>query len=584
MNDLALASARADGTPAMALDGLLRARAAERPSDLAFEFLGDESTTDRIALAELDERASAVAAFLRGRDPFPSMALLVHPPGLEFIVAFFGCLRAGTIAIPAPLPGAAVLPQRLAGIIRDSGVTLALTAGRTIERAARLTEREEPLLVWAATEHLRAPHAGEFPSVGHKERVAFLQYTSGSTSAPKGVAVTHGNLVANQRWMQRAYGTDASWAGVSWLPHFHDMGLIGGILHPFFVGFPCTLISPTAFLRRPVRWLRAIRRGAPTISGAPNFAYEQCVRRVSPEEKGELDLTDWRVAFCGSEPVRPATMSAFGQAFRERGFSASAFTPSYGLAESTLLVSGLRSTPAVRVLRLEAAALERLTVKIVGQGEPGRDVVSCGRYETEDAVRIVDPTARTLVSADRIAEIWVRSESVAEGYWKHARETRATFEATLADGSGPYLRTGDLGFVHESELYVTGRLKDVIIIDGRNFFPEDIETTVLACAPAMASAAVAFGLDVEDEEHLVLVVELPRPGRSPGDDRAGPESLEEWERRLRSAVSEEHGIRAHEVVAVRAGTIPRTSSGKVQRAECRARYVAGAFKESGNKS
>ena len=537
-----------------------RRRAAEHPERLVYTFLTDgEEEGARLSYGELDLRARAIAAHLQGLGvERGERALLLFPPGLDFVTAFLGCLYAGVVAVPAYPPRSRRLLPRLQAVAADARPRVALTVAALLPRlsqaAAELPGLEGVTLV--ATDGIDSGEADGFrPPELRPADLAFLQYTSGSTSTPKGVEVTHGNLVHNEEMIRRAFGQSEESVVVGWLPLYHDMGLIGNVLQPLYVGGRCVLMSPVAFLQRPRRWLEAISRYRATTSGGPDFAYELCVRRIGEPERRGLDLASWRVAYDGAEPVRVETLERFAAAFAPAGFRSQAFYPCYGLAEATLFVTGGRAGAGASVLEIE-----------------GRPRVGCGAPWLGQEVAIVDPESRLRVAGERVGEIWVAGPSVAAGYWGQPEATERDFRARLVgeEDGGPWLRTGDLGQLSGGELFVTGRLKDLIILRGRNLYPQDLEATAAASHPALAAGGgAAFSVEVAGEERLILVHETGgRPDAQAAEEVAGA---------IRQAVAEEHEAQVWEVVLLRAGTLPRTSSGKVQRHACRAGYLAGTL-------
>jgi acyl-CoA synthetase (AMP-forming)/AMP-acid ligase II len=558
---------------------LLGRRARQQPAQRAYTFLGEgEEELRHLTYGDLDREARAIGGLLQSLTVRGDRVLLVYPAGLEFVSAFFGCLYAGTVAIPTYPPGPArpdgTLPQ-LHAIATDAEPSLALTTASTLRVVERWLGEVPALrkLRWLTTDDVADAPAEEWrdPAIDG-ETLALLQYTSGSTARPKGVMVTHGNLVHNERMIRWAIREIEPCVVVSWLPVYHDMGLIGSLLYPFYVGGECVLMSPLAFLQRPVRWLRAISRYRATISTAPNFAYDLCVRKIPPEARATLDLRSWRVALNGAEPVRHETLERFAAAFEPCGFRREVFHPCYGLAEATLLVSGghAGTGPVARPVR--ASLLEQGQVVDASDGESdARRVVGCGRVPPDLTIVIADPESGARCEPDRIGEIWVSGPSVAGGYWGRPEETRQTFAAWLSDsGEGPFLRTGDLGFVKGGELFVTGRLKDLIIIGGRNHHPHDIEHTVeRSHAWVRPSACAAFSVDVDGEERLVVAAEVDH-------HRRPPTGVEEVVRSIRRAVAEHHQLPVYKVLLLRVGGIPKTSSGKLQRHACRTAFLAGA--------
>jgi acyl-CoA synthetase (AMP-forming)/AMP-acid ligase II len=572
------APARASGAsePATLVE-LVRLRAAEQPLRRAFTFLVDgEAEESTLTYGELDRRARAIAAALQARGAAGERAVLLYPPGVEFITAFLGCLYAGVVAVPAYPPDptrlARTLP-RLEAIVADAGARWVLTTSPLLEMAELILEQAESLRsrTWLATDaREQEGEAGwRDPGVG-SDSVAFLQYTSGSTGTPKGVILSHGNLLANSRLIHGGFRHSSRSVGVIWLPQYHDMGLIGGILQPIYGGFPVVLMSPLHFLQRPLRWLEAISRHRATSSGGPNFAYELCIRKSTPEERARLDLSCWDIAFSGAEPVRAQTLERFVEAFAPTGFRASAFYPCYGLAEATLFVTGARELTPLQVRSYDKAALERGEVRPAGgPGERTAALVGCG--PAHERLLIVDPETRRVCPPRRVGEIWLSGPSVARGYWERPEETASTFGARAEGVEGAFLRTGDLGFLDEGELFVASRLKDLIILRGRNHYPQDLERAVEESHSALRpGCGAAFSFEVDGEERLVVVHEL--------DTRQSVEPAEVC-KAVRRAVLEQHEVAVDAVVLLQPGSIPKTSSGKIQRRQCRAGFLAGELQE-----
>ena len=555
---------------------LLGHRAHHQPTDRAYTFLLESGEEEAyLTYQQLDRAARSVAVQLSEAGALPGdRVLLLYPPGLDYIVAFFGCLHAGVIAIPAYPPNP-IRPERrlprLLSIIDDAKPNLALATETIVDLAPRLAAMDSRLtgLKWLAT-HVGTPpnSAWKAPAIG-PESLAFLQYTSGSTSAPKGVMVTHRNLLHNQGLIQRSFGYDSHTKFVGWLPLYHDMGLIGNVLQPLYLGIPCVLMAPVTFLRKPLRWLQAITKYGGTSSGAPNFAYDLCVAKTTPEQRAGLDLSTWTVAFNGAEPVRADTMDRFAEAFADVGFQREAFFPCYGLAEATLFVSG--GTPGsggrIKALSKEALATDRLA-------EPTsisdtQNLVSCGH--SEQRMVVVDPTSCEELEDGSVGEIWIAGESVAHGYWNRPEQTATTFQATLSRGEDSFLRTGDLGFADAGEVYVTGRLKDLLIVRGRNHYPQDIEATAQKSHPALREGCgAAFSIDGPDGELVAFVQEVERSYRR--------ENLEPVIATMRAQVAASHEVHLANVTLVSPGSILKTSSGKIQRRACRSALLAGELK------
>jgi amino acid adenylation domain-containing protein len=545
---------------------LLAERATAHPKGVAYRFLSDgDEQAEVLSYEALYARARAIAAEL-GRHAAPGeCAILLHPPGFDYIAGLFGCLVAGVVAVPAMPPPNSRPIGPLLDLVTDTGARVALASTGVVHRVQkRLAEVSAPALTWLEPPALTGAEPPRLPAP-RPDDLAVLQYTSGSTTAPKGVMLTHATLMSNVRMLAEHLGAEPADRIAGWLPPYHDMGLIGTVLGPLYVGCEATLMPPALFLQRPLRWLQAISRYGATISGGPNFAYDLCVRRSTPDERAALDLSSWRVAFSGAERVRRETLQRFAEAFAVAKFRSQVFCPCYGLAEATLGVS-FTDVGAGPRFELEANGPS-------GRPEPGRGLVSNGRPLAGLEVRIVDPETRVPAAAGEEGEIWVRGPSIARGYWRRPELTRSVFQATLAgaDASGPaYLRTGDLGFLKDGELYVTGRLKDLIILLGTNHHPEDLEAALDECHPELRSSlCAAFAVEGAEREELTIVVEV-------ADTRDVPSA--EIESAVRGAIANRQNLPVDRVVIVGPGGIPRTSSGKVRRADCRALYLAGKLR------
>ena len=559
---------------------LLQGRAAGWSDRLAYVYLEDgESETRRVTYAQLDAWARAIAALLQEHDMAGERALLLYPPGLDFIAAFFGCLYAGVAAVPAYPPRRNRPSPRIQGIVTDARPQVALTTGQILSDIEQRFEQAPDLaaLRWLDTEGVEDDAAGVWrPPTISPDTLAFLQYTSGSTGAPKGVMVSHENLMHNLEMIRQGFQIDSRASGVFWLPNYHDMGLIGGILEPMYINGHSILMPPAAFLQRPVRWLRVLSRYQGTITGAPNFAYQMCVDKVTPEQCEGLDLSRWEIAFCGAEPIRPETLRQFAETFGPYGFRPDAFYPCYGLAEATLLASGGEgpSRPSTCTVRAQPLT-QRRAVPASPADDDVQTFVSCGHALLDQEIAIVDPETLMAREPGEIGEIWIAGSSVAQGYWDRPEESERAFRAYRADnGAGPYLRTGDLGFFHGGELYLAGRLKDLIIIRGRNHYPQDIEATVADSHEAFEpSMGAAFSVSVAGEERLVVTHELRRSHRHA--------DAEEVTAAARQAIADLHGLQPYAVVLLRPLSIPKTSSGKVKRHACKSRFLDGSLKEMG---
>lgn len=558
---------------------LLRWRAQQQGDRCAYTFLVDgETQAISLTYFELEQRARAIAGWLQTQASPGDRALLLYPPGLDYISAFFGCLYAGVIAVPAypPHRGRAdrTLP-RLRGIARSCQPTLGLTTEALLPSIEEMRGEAEEFgaIRFVASDLVETSQASSWrePEL-NGDNLAFLQYTSGSTGMPKGVMVSHGNLLHNTEMIRVASHSGEKTVTVSWLPFYHDMGLIGNVLKSAWTGGTCVLLSAVHVLQKPFRWLDAISRYRGTYSGGPNFSYELCVEKITPEQREQLDLSSWNWAFNGAEPVRQATLDRFATTFAPHGFRAGALAPSYGLAEGTLMVSacGVENPPQLRHVRAES--LEQNRVEDSGDEQaPGFLLTSSGRSGDGQQVLSVDPSTKTICPPDKVGEIWVCGPSVAHGYWCLPEETAATFQARLADGTGPFLRTGDLGFIQDGNVFVTGRLKDLIIVRGRNHYPQDIELTAEQSHNALRPGCCeAFSIDVGDEERVVVVQEVEREHRR--------SNFDEVQNAMRRAVAEQHEIDVYAIVLLKPGSIPKTSSGKLERRTCRAAYLDGTLR------
>jgi 8-amino-7-oxononanoate synthase len=554
---------------------LVRHRATHQAQDRAFTYLVDGETEEiHLSYSELDRQARTIAARLQALGLEGERALLLYPAGLDFITAFIGCLYAGVVAVPAYPPRRNRSLSRIQAIVDDAQAKIALTTFQVWERVQGVLDQSPDLrkIEWLCTDQLPPDGQDDWhtPDV-HGDTLAFLQYTSGSTGTPKGVVLTHANLMHNSASIAYAFEHTRSGSGVFWLPSYHDMGLIGGILQPLYIGQANVLLSPMSFLQKPYRWLKAISRYRSTISGGPNFAYDLCVRKITPEQRDTLDLSRWSLAFNGAEPVQAETIEQFSKMFAPCGFRPEAFYPCYGMAESTLIVSGgfKAALPVIRTF--DAEALENnLAVDALADEEGVRELVGSGSNLLDQRLVIADPDTCTSLPPERVGEIWVSGPSVAQGYWNRADETEKTFRAYLADtGEGPFLRTGDLGFMQDGELFITGRLKDLIIIRGLNHYPQDIELTVgISHARLRPGNGAAFAITIDGTERLVVVQEI---------ERRQQRDLEDVFEAIRRAVSAEHELQVEAIALLKAGSIPKTSSGKIQRHACRRDFLDGAL-------
>ncbi len=562
---------------------VLRHRAEYQGGKVAYRFLPDgEREAASVTYAELDRQARLIAGRLQGVAARGARALLMYPSGLEYVAAFFGCLYAGIIGVPVFPPQPNRRPGRLLSVAADCQADVILSAGVTAKQAL-------PMPVEAMGANPRhaidtsdaASWPGSLaaqwqPPVLSDADIAFLQYTSGSTAEPKGVMVSHGNIMHNQKFLQEALESSAETVMVCWLPMHHDMGLIGFILASTYLGAACVMLPPAAFIQRPARWLEAISRYRATYSGAPNFGYELCIRSVAAEQRAAIDLSSWKVAANGAEPIRWSTLVSFQEKFGPCGFGPEVFRPCYGLAEGTLLVScGIAPQPIVsKSVHNSALELNRV---VEAEGN-AKILVSSGKIHREQKLAIVHPETRRICSEGEVGEIWISGPSAAQGYWNHPELNEANFRAHTADtNEGPFLRTGDLGFVQEGNVYVAGRHKDLIIIHGRNHYPQDIEQTVEACHAALRpGCGAAFSMEVDGQERLVIVSEVQR-------SHIRSLNREEVEESIRRAVAAEHELDVFQIELVKPATVPKTSSGKIQRRLCRKKYLAGDLEKLENR-
>jgi acyl-CoA synthetase (AMP-forming)/AMP-acid ligase II/acyl carrier protein len=544
---------------------------AAQPARRAFTFLADgRNEAGQWTYAELDLRARALAGKLQQELKPGEPILLLQSPGLDYILSFLGCLYAGVLPVPAYPARNDRLALRLNGIIGDCRAAAALTTASELA-AMQPALKELPDLArlrWLTTDHVAAEWADDWNEpTPAPDAPAFLQYTSGSTTSPRGVVVTHGNLLHNSAAIYRCLGHSPATCGVHWLPPYHDLGLIGAIVQTVYSGVWCIFMPPIAFLQDPYLWLWAVSHYRAQSTGGPNFAYDLCVRKITPEQKATLDLSCLQVAANGAEPVNPATLRRFAEAFAECGFRPDAFYPTYGLAEATLLVTGGDCRAAPVNLDVDADALKRNRVAQARAPSQAKTLVGCGRSLPDQQVLIVDPESKTCLASDHVGEVWVSGPSVARGYFGKAEESDQIFRASLADGSGSFLRTGDLGFLHNGELFVTGRRKDLCIIRGRNIYPQDVEATVGGCHDALLpDGGAVFTVEQQGTEQLVVLQEL-KPAHLTGLD------AEPVFRAIVQAVIDHHEVKPTAVVLLRPGGILRTSSGKVQRHACKNAYV-----------
>ena len=546
----------------------------------AYVFLKDgQAEESALTFSTLDAEARAMAAFLQDRLEAGDRVLLLFPSGRHFVVAFFGCMYAGMIAVPVSLPRRQQGLEKLCAIGDNCAARLILTDHQSLAGLMPHLNESPRLrgIPIQAIDELLGPAAQQLaaswqPPQSDRSSIAFLQYTSGSTGTPKGIAITHGNLLANQQMIKEAFAHGPDTIHLTWLPVHHDMGLVGNVLQSAYLGTPCVVMQPMAFMQQPVRWLQAISKYQATTSGGPNFAYELCVRAVKPEQAAELDLRSWRVAFNGAEPVRAETLERFSEKFRVAGFSRKAFFPCYGMAEATVFVTGEPAGQGFRVRDVSADAIEKNTVISPGLTESKLTLVGCGVSWGDQQMLIVDPDTKLRCSDGAVGEIWVKGAHVARGYWNLHKTTEEHFKACLADsGEGPFLQTGDLGFIEDGQLFVTGRRKELIIIKGRNLYPHDIEDAIAASHAVFDGCnGAAFSLDINGEEKLVVAHEIARR-------RLDTACAREILQCAREAVAQNFDVQLHDLVLLKPRAIPRTTSGKIQRNLCRMLYRQGGL-------
>lgn len=554
----------------------LRHHARATPDRLAYRFLADSGEDGlNITFAELDTAVRALAAVLQERYSPGERVLILLRPGLGYVTGFMGCLYAGLVAVPAYPPGATKTLGRLESILHDCQPAAALVAGSDAHDIAASLALVAPQIDTLDLDRLDQQHADRWqPVPGQGSDPAFLQYTSGSTGNPKGVIISHGNLIHNSQCISETFGIGPDSHIGSWLPPYHDMGLIGGILQALYVGCPATLMTPIAFLQRPLRWLQMISRYRVTVSGGPNFAFELCSRKVRDEDLASLDLSCWAVAYNGAEQVRARTLHAFAEKFAVCGLQPGALFPCYGLAEGTLLVTGNGLARGAVIRSFHADLLEHNRAVPLAAGQPAegrsRTLVSSGRPTPGLEPFICDPDSERRLSDGQVGEICIVGHSVSSGYWQRPDSTAETFRPAQAQQTPwpRFFRTGDLGFMFEGELYVSGRVKDLIILNGVNHHPGDIECSVLRAHEGFRpDGAAAFSIDGDDGEQLVVVQEVERRAVR-GLDVATVVA------EIRTALWQQHRLAQPWLLLVAGGTLPRTSSGKVRRQECRKLFGA----------
>ena len=540
---------------------VLRYRMEHTPDETAFIYLKDgEDDEERVTYRQLGNTASSLAVKMEDMNVTGKTALLLFPPGMEFVYSLFGCFFASVIAVPAYPPRKNRSLDRIRKIVQDSSASIVLTTKEIYESFNRSFSDVEELqnLEWVVFQHNSCPVT--IQKKYNPEDVALLQYTSGSTGHPKGVMITHRNIMRNCEFIRQSFGFSRKTIAISWLPTFHDMGLVGQVFQPVYTGFPSVLMSPVAFFQQPVRWLNAFTKYKGTMGGAPNFAYD-LLTEIPEEERKNLDLSSIKTIYCGAEPIRKSTFDKFTESYKNFGLKPEMLYPCYGMAETTLITSGPPAGRGAVYLSVSGTALLQNKVKVVPENdEEAKHLVGVGYPWLDTIVRIMDPETLHPSADDEVGEIWVNGSSVAPGYWNNPDETQRTFKAHIpGDPNTNYLRTGDLGFIHEGELFVSGRLKDMIIIHGMNIYPQDIEFIVENSHPVLRNnASAAFSVDVNGEERLVVVAEVERAAIVGLDIDPVCDSI-------RQNIALETELVVHAVQLIRTASIPKTSSGKLQR-------------------
>jgi acyl-CoA synthetase (AMP-forming)/AMP-acid ligase II len=558
------------------LPEILQTRAEREPDKTAFVFLKDgEDDEEKITYKELDHAARDVAQRLTAMSLKGERALMMFPPGLEFVKALFGCFYAGVIAVPAYPPRKNRSLDRIKTLVNDSGAGIVISTDDIYESIGRsfsdILELQQ--LSWMITDvmdtnTIQSPNLPISQSPNPSD-IALLQYTSGSTGQPKGVMVTHRNIIRNVEFIRKSFELSRKSVSVTWLPSFHDMGLVDGVIEPVYTGFPGVLIPPVAFLQKPVRWLKAISKYGGTHGGGPNFAFDLCVDGISEEEKQGIDLSALKTLYCAAEPIRKNSFERFVDSFHNIGFKAKKLCPGSGMAETTLIITGPRAGRGPVYLGISGNALEQnRVIPVSGREQDVRYLVGVGFPWLDTNVRIVDPETSLPCKKDQVGEIWVSGSIVTAGYWNKTVETDQTYSAKIKGESGSgFLRTGDLGFFYHGELFISGRLKDLIILHGRNYYPQDIEYLAEASHPALRSnASAAFSVDADNGEKLVIVAEVERTALRNLDIVAVCEAI-------RQKIAEELELEVYAIQLLRTASILKTSSGKIQHKACREGFL-----------
>ncbi|MBJ7539597.1 fatty acyl-AMP ligase [Marinomonas transparens] len=558
---------------------VLKKQVALQPDKTVFTFLSEEGSEKRsLSFKELDQAASGLAKELQKTCEPDDRVLLFYPQGLDYVIAFYACIYAGLVAVPLYPPQNNRKIDFISTIAKESGATLALTTAQYKEKLENLglSESLTKEVSWLSTDDLEFEYDASWPIVERNaEDLVYLQYTSGSTSLPKGVILNNACTLYQSEELSMLWGTSSDSKLVSWLPHFHDLGQVFGILQPIYKGFSCVLISPATFVKRPYIWLEAISEYKATHTAAPDFAFTHSVSSISNEQKKQLDLSSIETVVNGAEPVREKTIDLFYHAFKECGFKSQAHCPSYGMAETTLVVSAQSNVLSPRSITVDPDALKKGRVEDAKPGQNNaRSIVSNGKSCLQTDIKIVSPEGNVEQKERRIGEIWITGPGVGLGYWNDEEGSRETFQAKLqsSDDQRSYFRTGDLGFKCNGDLYITGRMKDLIIVRGLDHYPQDIELSVEQCHPILHKGyCAAFSMPVDGEEQLVVAVERERYYSEKVDFSKVIELI-------RNTVSQEHGLSLYRALILKPGSIPKTTSGKIQRQKCKAELLNNELK------
>jgi len=558
--------------------------AADRPDRMAYSFLKEDKTiSSTLSYQKLEQQAKAIAALIQSQTIPGNRILLIYPPGVEFCSAFFGCLCAGAIAVPVPAPeifGRSRIVSRINTIAGDAQISMILTTEQIKGRLEKLDSwtsqfSSKKLLV---TDDINSEWANKWqePDISHKT-IAYLQYTSGSTADPKGAMIGYESLMSNLAYRQAIIGYQSDSIIANWTPHFHDYGLVAGLISALYAGISCYIMSPLAFMKRPITWLEIISDYRITHSFGPNFGYDYCIKHTTEQERQSLDLSNWQVAEVGAETIRPETLQNFTQLFQTYGFELDNFCPGYGLAEGILTFTGLHKEKTPKFLTIDKQALAQNQIVTIAENNINSSdrvtMTGSGYLVGDTKIVIVNPETLRTCADKEVGEIWAASKSVTQGYWHRPLDTKETFDAHLPEfRDRSFLRTGDLGFLYDGQLFLTGRLKDLIIIRGQNYYPQDIELTVEQSHPKLrTNSSAAFSVDSDDVETLVVTSEIDPRAKNNLD-------ANEVFVAMRRAVIKNHGLALNAIALLKPGTIPKTSSGKIQRHASRRNFINQSLK------